>query len=157
VSEPRAQPHRTGGPLFWAGVVVGWIVIAVGIRGLLHDHVATNPKAVGRLFLETALLHDLVVAPLVCGAGVLLARLLRPPFRSIVGGGIIASVLVALYSFPFVRGYGRDPNMPSALPQNYGHGLLVLLIVIWLTVGALLAGAVRRGRTRASRAGGAGR
>ncbi|MFN2607523.1 MAG: hypothetical protein ABR511_06450 [Acidimicrobiales bacterium] len=142
----QAEQPRTGGPLFWTGVVVGWVVMAAGVRGLLHDHVATNPTAVGRLFVESALLHDLILAPLVCGIGLLLARLLPPRLRAIVGGGIIASAVVSLYSFPFVRGYGRDPNLPSALSRNYGRGLVLLLAAIWLVVVALAALAIVRRR-----------
>jgi len=132
--------------LFWAGVAVGGVVILLGIRGLLHDHVASNPAAVGRLFIESALLHDLVLAPVVCGVGVLVARLLRRPLRGIVTGALMATMIVSLYAFPFVRGYGRDPNMRSALPQNYGRGLLIVLAVIWLTAATLAALSVRRGR-----------
>ena len=143
--EDRSEP-RTGGPLFWIGVFVGWAVMAFGVWGLLDDSAATNPRAVGRLFIQGALLHDLILAPLVCGAGLLLARLLKPPYRAIVGCGMIASAIVALYAFPFVRGYGRSPTMPSALPLNYGRGLAVILAVIWLVVMALSVWARRRAR-----------
>lgn len=143
VADRGDRTRPTGGPVFWVGVVVGWAVIAIGIKGLLDDSVATNPRAVGRLFIQTALLHDLVLAPLVCGVSLLLARFLRPPLRAIVGGGLIASTIVSLYAFPFVRGYGRSPTMPSALPLNYGRGLLIILAVIW-TVVAVLALWARR-------------
>ncbi len=143
----EVAPRRTGGPLFWVSVVVGWAIMIIGIRGLLHDRVATNPWAVGRLFIQTALIHDLLLAPLVCAAGLLIARLLKPPLRAIVGGGLIVSTIVALFSFPYVRGYGRSPNMPSALPVNYGRGLVIILVAIWAVVIALSVWARRRTRS----------
>jgi len=133
--------------VFWVGVVIGWTLIALGIRGLLHDHVATNPSVVGRYVLEAALILDLVVAPIACAAGLLISRLFKPPVRAIVGGGLVASALIAIYSYPFVRGYGRSPNLPSALPVNYGRGLVILLVGIWVVVGALCAWSLRRARS----------
>jgi hypothetical protein len=127
-------------------VVVGWALMAAGVRGLLHDHQASNPRAVGRLFVQAALVHDLLLAPLVCLLGLLVGRLLEPPLRSLVAGGLIASGLVTLYSFPFVRGYGRSPTNPSALPLNYGRGLAVVLVGIWVVVGGLAALALLRRR-----------
>lgn len=149
MTAPAPSPVRreTGGKLFWVGVALGWVVMILGVRGLLHEHVASNPKAVGRLFVESALLHDLVLAPLVCGLGLLMARVLRRPLRGIVTGALISSLIVSLYSFPFVRGYGRNPNLRSALPKNYGRGLVILLAVIWLVAAALAVLAIRRERT----------
>jgi len=147
-----ASPKTTGGPLFWIGVVIGWTVIIIGIRGLLHDHVATNPSVVARYVVEAALILDLVVAPIACAAGLLIARLFKPPFRAIIGGGLVASAVITIYSYPFVRGFGRSPNLPSALSINYGRGLLIVLVGIWVVVAGLCAWALRQGRTNASQA-----
>jgi hypothetical protein len=145
VTETAGEARRTtGGPVFWVGVVIGWALIALGVRGLLHDHVATNPAVVGRYILEAALILDLVVAPVACAAGLLVARLLKPPLRAIIGGGLVATVVISIYSYPFIRGYGRSPNLPSALPLNYARGLIIVLAVIWVVVGALSVWAVRR-------------
>ncbi len=136
--------------MFWVGVIIGWTVIALGIRGLLHDHVATNPTVVGRYVFEAALILDLVVAPIACAAGLLISRLFKPPVRAIVGAGLVSSALIAIYSYPFVRGYGRSPNLPSALSINYGRGLVIILVGIWVVVGALCAWSLRRARSDAS-------
>lgn len=148
----REEGKTTGGPAFWIGVVIGWTMIALGIRGLLHDHVATNPAVVGRYVLEAALILDLVVAPIACAAGLLIARLFKPPLRAIVGGGLVASVVIAVYSYPFVRGFGQSPNLPSALFINYGRGLVIVLALIWLVVATLCLVSVRRTHREASRA-----
>ncbi len=152
-TEARTEARKTtGGPVFWVGVVIGWTVIILGIRGLLHDHVATNPSVVARYVVEAALILDLVVAPIACAAGLLIARLFKPPYRAIIGGGLVASAVITIYSYPFVRGFGRSPNLPSALSINYGRGLLIILVGIWVLVAGLCAWALRQGRTNASQA-----
>ncbi|MGH9189000.1 MAG: hypothetical protein ACRD0Q_03045 [Acidimicrobiales bacterium] len=137
MSEVR-QP-RTGTRTFWVSAAAGWALMAFGVRGLLDQHLATNPTGFGRLLVGTALVHDLLVAPLVFGAGLLVGRLVPAPVRSVVQGGLICSGLVTLYAFPFVRGYGRAPTNPSALPGNYGRGLAVILLAIWVVTAALAA------------------
>ncbi len=141
-----AGREEPGGPLFWVGVVVGWALIAAGVAGLFREHLATNPSGFARVFLGAAVVHDALVAPVVCAAGVVLARLLRPPFRGVVQGALVATVLVLLYTWPFVRGYGRAATNPTALPLNYGRGVVVLLAVVWLTAGAVLVWLRRRGQ-----------
>ena len=149
---PDPVERRTGGRLFWAGVVVGWALVAVGIRGMLSQEEAANPAYVARVMVGAAIVHDLVLAPLVCGLALLLGRLVKPPVRALVQAGLIASALVSLYSWPFVRGYGRAPTNPSALPQNYGRGLVIVLAAIWVVVAALAALAARQLRRRRSTA-----
>ncbi len=150
-AEAGEERKTTGGPVFWVGVIMGWTIIALGIRGLLHDHVATNPSVVARYVLEAALILDLVVAPIACAAGLLVARLFKPPVRAIVGGGLVSSAVITIYSYPFIRGFGRSPNLPSALSINYGRGLVIVLAGIWVVVAALCVWAVRRGRPDAPR------
>lgn len=135
MSEVR-QP-RTGTWTFWVSAAAGWALMAFGIRGLLHEHLATNPTGFGRLLVGAALVHDLLVAPLIFGVGLLVGRLVPASVRSVVQGGLICSGLVTLYAFPFVRGYGRAPTNPSALPGNYGRGLVVVLLAIWAVTGVL--------------------
>lgn len=130
---------RTGGPAFWVSAAAGWALMAFGVRGLLDEHLATNPAGFGRLLVGTALVHDLLVAPLVFGVGLLVGRLVPASVRSVVQGGLICSGLVTLYAFPFVRGYGRATTNPSALPGNYARGLVVVLLSIWVVTGALAA------------------
>lgn len=141
---PEAGERHTGGKLFWAGAVAGWALIAVGVQGMLAEEEAANPEYLARVVVGAALVHDLVVAPLVCALAVLLGRLVRPPLRALVQAGLIASALVALYSYPFVRGYGRAPTNPSALPQNYGRGLALVLLAIWAAITALAVWQRRR-------------
>jgi len=40
-------------------------------------------------------------------------------------------------SWPLVRGYGSRGTNKTALPLNYGRGLLLLVAVVWLVVGVV--------------------
>ncbi|PRY22305.1 hypothetical protein CLV70_1178 [Pseudosporangium ferrugineum] len=89
------------------------------------------------LFLGGVLaVHDGIFLPLVIASGALLTRAHR-----LVRAALIVSLAVTVVALPFVLGYGRSPDNPSALPLAYGRGLLTVLIVIWtvtLTAIALL-------------------
>ena len=41
------------------------------------------------------------------------------------------SLILILYSFAFLRGYGRKASVPSLLNRNYSLGLLSALGAIW--------------------------
>ena len=50
--------------------------------------------------------------------------------------------------WPFVRRYGEVPTNPSALPNDYTRGLLIVLAAVWLVAVALLVHAGRSIRRR---------
>ncbi len=131
--------------MFWVGVGLGWLVMGYGAWGLVQERQAAAPLAVARLFFGAAVLHDAVLAPVVFAAGFLVARHVPAWSRGPVQAGLLTSAVVALYSWPFVRGYGRAATNPSALPADYGRGLAVIVLGVWV----LVAGEVfRRARAR---------
>lgn len=135
--------------LFWASVVVGWAMIAFGVAGMVSQRADTRPAALARLLFGLVAVHDLVAVPVVLGLGVLVARWVPGPLRASVQGGLVASAVVSLFAWPLVRGYGRTPDNASALPLDYGRGLVILLAVIWAV--AAVAGSrswLRRRRSR---------
>ena len=68
--ERRTEPEETtGGALFWIGAVVGIGVMAFGVKGLLDAAPSTQPSQVGLSLIGLDLLHDAIVAPLVCLVG----------------------------------------------------------------------------------------
>ncbi|HEX7277068.1 MAG TPA: hypothetical protein VF244_06805, partial [Acidimicrobiales bacterium] len=71
--------HRAG-PAFWVTAAVGWVVILVGLRGIFEHSLDTRPAQLARFVVGGALLHDLIVAPMVLLAAVVLAR--RLPSRA---------------------------------------------------------------------------
>lgn len=125
-----------------AGLVLGVPVIAYAVRGALVDAHLTHPAELARWIVGLAAVHDLVVVPVVLAAGAVLRRRVPrrawPPVRTAL---LTSTVLVAV-GWPFVRGYGRNPTIPSLLPRDYAAGLLAALAVVWILAMAWLV--VRR-------------
>jgi hypothetical protein len=135
--------------LFWPGVVVGWSLIAVGLVGIAGEGRDVPVGAFGRWIVGPALVHDLVVAPAVILIGVVVARLLRPPWRSIAAAALIVAGPVVLFAWPYVAGWGRSGANASVQPRDYGFGLAVLLAAVGATAVLLaLIEVVRRARAR---------
>ncbi|CAN5505632.1 glycoside hydrolase family 15 protein [soil metagenome] len=144
----QAQGERpaeeTWSRLFWPAVAVGWVMMAIGIRGLFDNAADTLPGRWAVLFLGSALVHDLLFAPLVVLLGLLVARA-RPAWaRPYLQGALICTGALLLFAFPFVRGYGRQSANPSILPLDYAKGLVIALAVVWAT--AIGLALVRRWR-----------
>lgn len=147
--KPPPGPASTNPPardlprshLFWPAVLAGWAVMIWALLGLLHQRRDTNPAALGRLFLGLDLLHDLLLAPIVVGVGLIMRRLVPRRARAAVQAALLCSGVLVLVSAPSVRGYGRRRANPSILPNNYGHGLLVVLAGVWAVAALTVLGA----------------
>lgn len=138
---PGGPPHPLPGPLgprFWITAAVGWAVIGWGVYGIFSNRLDTRPANLARFVVGGALLHDLLIAPVVILAGVLVARAVPARFRGPIQAALVVSAIVALFAWPLVRGYGLAANNPTSLPHNYGLNLLIVLGVVW----AVAAGAV---------------
>lgn len=122
--------HRAGF-LFWASAAAGWLVMAFGLRGILEHSIDTRPAQLARFVVAGALLHDLVVAPVVVVVGVVVARTVPRRGRPVVQGALVVSAIVALFSYPLVRAYGLEVNNPTSLPHNYARNLLLVLGLVW--------------------------
>lgn len=127
------------GRWFWAGAAAGWAIMAIGIVGLLSESAKTKPANAARWVVGAALAHDLLVAPVVILAGVVVARVVPAAVKGIVQSALIVSAMVALFSYPFVRGYGRQAANPSILPRNYATGLAIVLAAIWVVAAVAIA------------------
>lgn len=103
----------------------------------------TNPPGWLVLMVQSNLAHDVVLVPAVLLVGVVVARFVPPAVRAPVQGGLIATGVIVLFAFPFVRGYGIKPDNPTVLPQDYGRGLLLVLGVVWLVTAAITLGRMR--------------
>jgi hypothetical protein len=147
VSDEQTAYHRAGAG-FWVCAAVGWALIGVGVRGIFTHRLDTRPANLARFVVGGALLHDLVVAPLVIIVGVLLARVFRGRGRAGVQAVAFSTVIIALFAYPLVRSYGRAAHNPSSLPHNYAVNLLVVLGIVWVIMSVV--GIVRW--RRASRA-----
>jgi hypothetical protein len=131
------------------GLVVGVPIIAYGIRGALIDAEDTEPRELAGWFVRWAVLHDLLVAPILLLVGYAVSRLVRDNVvRAILRGALLVSAGLALVAYPLVRGYGRTPRVPSALARDYGTGLTTYLAITWLVAIALIIVHRARGRIR---------
>lgn len=149
-SDPARPATSARGPWWrWLFVLPGLVAIGFGVHGLLTAGSSVPLHAWATWFVGSALLHDLVIAPVWIGLGWLAARLLPLAARpAAVVGGVVVGVLT-LVAFPFVLGYGADPGNPSFMPRDVGRNLLLINLgvlvaaAIWGTVATLRARRVR--------------
>ena len=127
---------RPAGPRFWITAAVGWAVIGWGVFGIFSNSLDTRPGNLAKFVVGGALLHDLLIAPVLILAGVLVARAVPARARGPVQAALVVSGIVALFAWPLVRGYGLAANNPTSLPHNYGLNLLVVLGVVWAVAAA---------------------
>ena len=130
MSAPRRDGHRRG-PGFWTSAAAGWAVIAVGLVGILSNRIDTRPASLARFVVGGALLHDLLVAPVVLALALVVARLVPGRARPVVQVALFVTAVVSLFAFPLVRGYGRAARNPTSLPHDYTLNLLVVLGAVW--------------------------
>jgi hypothetical protein len=141
--EPGRDHPAAAGPLFWISAAAGWVVIAVGLRGIFTNSLDTRPANLARFVVAGALLHDLLVAPVVIVLGVALARRVPARARAIVQAALAVSGIVALFSYPLVRAYGLSAHNPTSLPHDYGSNLLIVLGLVWAVAAGLVIRRVR--------------
>jgi hypothetical protein len=114
------------------GLALGVPVMAYAVRGTLVDQHLTHPFELARWIVGLAVVHDLVLVPVVLAVGAGLHRVVParawPPVRT----ALLATAVLSAVAWPFVRGYGRNPGVPSLLPRNYGAGLAAALATTWL-------------------------
>ena len=141
--EPGRDEPGPAGPLFWVSAAAGWAVIAVGLRGIFTNSLDTRPANLARFVVAGALLHDLLVAPVVIVLAVALARNVPGRARAAVQAALAVSGIVALFSYPLVRAYGLAAHNPTSLPHNYAANLLIVLGVVWAVAAAVAVRQIR--------------
>lgn len=136
------------GPGFWIAVVVGGALMAWGGYLFIDATAAFDQRLnfVGYL-VGAAVVHDLAVAPVVCGVGLLTARLVPGRARAPVQAGFIASGAVLVVAILPLRGTADAVGNDTIQPLNYATATLTALAIVWVAAGAWLA--VRLWRSRA--------
>jgi hypothetical protein len=131
--QPAAPP---GGPGFWVAAGVGVAIMAFGVRGVLVHAGGTEPPAFAAWLVGADLLHDFVLAPLVCLLAVGVARAMPARVRAPIGSGLIVTAFVLAVGWAPLRGYGRAtvPDNPTVQPLNYATGIATVLVVVWCAV-----------------------
>jgi hypothetical protein len=134
------------GRLFWISAVVGWAFIGWGLRGVFHYHIDTRPGELARFFIGGALIHDLILAPVVLLVGYVVVRVAPAGWRAYVQAALIISGLLILFTYPEVRDYARVLHNPTSLPHNYTANLAIVIGVVWGVTG--LVAVIHRVRSR---------
>jgi hypothetical protein len=137
----------------WLFLLPGLAAVVYGAYGLLTAGQPVPLRSWLTWFIGSALLNDLLVAPLWIGLGWLSARLLPRAARPAAVVGAAVSGVLALIALPFVLGKGADPLNSSFLPRHYGVTLLVLVLAVWALTAVAAVVAVRRARSLARRPG----
>lgn len=117
-------------------VVIGWALMAVGAMAAVRSDGSVPPLAFARWLVGAALVHDLVLAPVVFSVGFLLRSALPPGIRPAVVLPAVAASIVVLFAWPLVAGWGRAPANASIQPRDYGAGLVWTLAVVIPAVAA---------------------
>jgi hypothetical protein len=130
----------------WLFLLPGLAAAAYGLFGLLTAGRGVPLDSVLIWFVGSALLHDVVLAPIWIGLGWLAARFLPRPARAPAMVGVAVSGLLTLVATPFVLGYGYRADNPSFLPRHYGRNLLVVDAAVLVVAALWATAAVVRGR-----------
>ena len=146
-SDPRRPVTSALTPWWrWLFLLPGLAAVVYGGHGLLTAGGRVPLDSWLTWFIGSALLHDLVIAPVWVGLGWLSVRFLPSPARPPLVVGAAVSGVLTLVALPFVLGEGADPANPSFLPRDYGTTLLVLVAVVLAVSAGWAAVAVRRSR-----------
>ena len=129
----------------WLFVLPGLAAVLYGVYGLLTAGSRVPLGSWLTWFVGSALLHDLVIAPVWIGLGWLATRFLPAAARPAIVIGAAVTGLLTLVALPWVLGVGADPANPSFLPRDYGRNLLLVDVgvlvaaAVWATVATLRA------------------
>lgn len=135
------------GRSFWLGAALGGVIMAFGAYGLLSNLEGVALTSWLKTFGGGLVAHDLVFAPLVVTASVLLCRAVPARARAPLQVAVIVSGALVVVAFPVVHGAGRVASNPSLLPSDrYGTRLLVALAVIFVIAAICVVVRVRRAR-----------
>lgn len=138
--EGPAEEDGTGTITWWVLLVLGLIIIAYGVRGLVDGLATARLLKWAGWFAGGLLVHDLVAVPLYTTLGLGARRVLPRAWTAPVQVGAILTAVIALPTWPVLRGYGRSAQEgnPTILPFDYATNLAVVVGIIW--IGVLLAG-----------------
>jgi hypothetical protein len=129
-------PETTSRRGLLAGLVLGLPIMAFGLRGAFAEAARVHPAELASWIAGAAVVNDLVLLPAVLLAGRAVRRVVPASLWPAVRTGLVASGVLALVSWPFVRGYGRSVDNPSLLPRDYATGVGAALVAVWLAAAA---------------------
>lgn len=142
---PTSGTRTPSGLAFWIAAAIGTAITGFGVYGLLHNLQGIALTSWLKTFAGALVLHDVLFAPLVLAASVLLVRALPARARAPVQVACIVSGALIVIAIPVVGGFGRLATNLTLLPSDhYGARLLVVLGAIWAIAAAVAVMRVRR-------------
>ncbi len=136
LASDEPKPTYTKG--FWIGLVLASPILAYGLKGAYDNLPDVQLTSALTYFVGAAIVHDLVLAPLVCFIGWLVLRLVPRVAVAPVQAALIVSGVVALVAWPFVRAYGIAEGEPSFLSRNYTASVLTVWTVVWIAAAIVI-------------------
>jgi len=136
----RTDAGPPSGRLFWLAALVGALLVAVGVAGLLSTQEPNRIAGWATWLAGSIIVHDALLAPAACAVGWLVARRAPTLARPVIQAALIVSATVALATAPvwLERGRAYVPDNATVLPdRSYIANLALVLGVIWAI--ALLA------------------
>ncbi|MEP6697208.1 MAG: hypothetical protein ABJA34_10055 [Pseudonocardiales bacterium] len=133
-------------------IAIGTAGVALGLFGvyrLFTQVPLDNLFALARWLIGAVILHDLILSPLVVGAGWAISRVVPSPGRGFVQAGLIIAGLITVIAIPMIYREDTHPRSKAILQQDYSRNLAILLGIIAGV--ALLAYAARVARDRSHR------
>ena len=127
-----------GGRRFWLGVAVGGATVAVALFELATTLKLSSLLNLALLLGASGIGHDALWGPAIVVGALLTVRLpawMRGPVRL----ALVLSALLVLFAWPELHGYRGHARNPSAGPLNYQRNVLLTLLVLWTSVGAVCA------------------
>lgn len=118
---------------FWVMFAFGGAAIVFGVMGLVGDAGVRGTANIAVWLAGSNVINDLLLAPLACLVGIVLARVLPEPCRAPIRAALLATAVVLLIAFPALRGYGRDqvPDNSSVDPLNYATATTTVIATVW--------------------------
>jgi hypothetical protein len=110
---------------------VGVLVLGYGALRILQDQRHTHPTKLGAWLVGALILHDGIIAPIVIGVGMLLARVVPPRARAFLQGGLIVGGLISSVGVLLIWRKGKSGSAAlTLLQQNYKANLLLMLALV---------------------------
>ena len=145
---------RRPGPVAWLVIVAGFVVMGWAVWGVFAESERTAPASWFTWLIGGALVHDLVVLPLVVLVGIGFASMARPGLARCLRWAVAVGAVITVASFPVVARFGERSDNPTVLPLPAGRNL----VFIWLGLlaVAVVVGVVWDSRLAARSAAGGG-
>ncbi len=107
-------------------VAAGSLLLLFGAFRLVTQLDRSDLIALGEWLVAAVVIHDLVIAPLTVGTGVVLG-LVPARGRRYVQGALIVAALITVIAIPLIRRRDTQPAIKAILLRDYAGNLALLL------------------------------